>query len=463
MARQSQRRRLGIRAALIAAGVAAMAGGYVAQKQIAEARAEDAIAKLRERLPDDVRFAYRDLDASLITQSATFVDAEWQRGDRTLRAAELTIGDVARTDDGELRTGHIDARDVTGRHSDGLHIAADRIALIDLRTNPQGDALRALGGANLDGLLLRGESGELRAADLELKGATARRLDRLSAGRVTLRGLSRDGKDREVFRDVKLEGLDLSAVPPPARWDAVEAGGIAEIARNLGYDALRVGRAELHRAGKRRLLVRGLKSSQTRKGDRRIWQTGVDRIAVATTQETPPLLRILGENGTVRWHFSGQQVYDSAAGTLTFRKMAVALAEKGRLSGSIRLTGLPDRVDGFMPGRASLAQAKLASLDLTFADTGILDPALNALAERQGVSRNELVDRRLGAIARQARGASRSLQDSVESVRRFLKKGGKLRVTMKPARAVAMSEAMMAFAIRPVRTAEAMNLRIARK
>ncbi len=463
MAWQIKRRRLRIWAALLVVGIAAGAGGYIALDRMAQARAEEAIAQMRQRLPEGTRLAYSSLDASVISQSATLNAAVLRRGEQQLRAAKVTIGGVTETDGGNLRAGRIDADNVTARHPNGLRLAAARVELRDVLMSPTGDALRSLGRARVSTLSLTKGDAELRATDLGLRGATPRRLGRFSAGIIEMRGLAADTADREVFRNVTLQGLKLSPIPPPDRWTALDPGEVAGIAADLSYDALRMGKAELHRAGKRRLLVRGLESSQTREGDRRIWQTGVDHFAAHASRTGPTMARLVDDSGMLRGRFSGRQVYDVAAGTLTLKDMALEITDAGRLSGTMQFAGLPTGAQGFMPGRTSLAQAKLAALDVTFADKGVLKPALDALAAQQGVSREELIDRRLGAIDRKARDASEPVQASVHALRRFLNEGGTLHVTMDPEREVAMSKAMMAFVFQPVRTAEAMNLRIARK
>lgn len=463
MARQRKPRRLRIWAALFAVGVAVGVGGYVAQERIAESRAQDALAKMRERLPANTRFAYAGLDASLIWRSATLTSAVLQRGQNQLRAGELTLADISRTSGGNLRAGRIHARDVSGRHPTGLRLGADRVELNDVRIGPEGNALRSLGRGHVGTLTLNADESELHATDLGLEGATPRRVGRLSAAVVELRGLSGNGKDREVFRDVALQGLDISAVPPPDQWGGLDSAAIARITGDLGYDTLRVGKAEMHRKGTRRLLVRGLESSQERDGDRRTWRTGVDRFRIDKPEQMPRMARALGKDGTVSGRFSGRQVYDTAAGTLALKDMAVELADTGRLAGSVRFTGLPAGVGGFMPARADLAQAKLAALDLTLTDKGGLGPALDGFAAQQGMSRAELVDQRLRGITRKARNAAKPVRDSVEALRRFLKQGGTVRIALEPERGMAMSKVMMALLLRPVRTAEMMNLRIARQ
>ena len=462
--RGQRRRRLRLLAALFGAGIVVGAGGYVALERMAQARAETAVAKMRERLPADTRFAYSGLDASFIAQSATLTSAVFRRDGQQLRAATLTIGDVAETGGGNLRAGRIVARDVSGRDGNGLRLAADRVTLSDLVINPVGDALRSLGEAHVSTLSVGKDRAELRATDLTLGGVTPKRLGRFHAGTLELRGLTADAADREVLRDVELNGLDIAALPPLTRIPAMTPDDVATAARNLGYDALRVGKAAFYRAERRRALVRGLESRQDTDGDARIWYTGADHVALRTPESAPEMLtRMVGDDGMLRGRFAGRQVYDAKAGTLALEDMSLTVENGGELTGTLSFADLPaDSTGGFMPAQASLAQAKLAGLEVTVADKGILDPALNALAARSGLSREQLVERRLGAIAQKARGSSQTLHASVEALREFLNKGGRLRLRMDPERNIAMSKAMMAFMFRPVRTAEALNLRIER-
>jgi hypothetical protein len=456
------KRRLAI---IFAAGVVVGAAGYVALDWIAESRAEAALAKVRARLPDDARLAYSGLEASFIGQSATLDTVIVQQPGRELRANTLTVAEVGETSGGNLRAGRVTANGVTAQTDSGIRLNAGTVKLADLVVAPGGRALRSLGEARADTLSLSHGDASARIADLDLRGVSPRRIGRIDAGIVEMRGMTEDAKDREVLRGVRVDGLDFSAIPPMARTRGADPAAMAAMLRHIAYDALRIRRAAVHRGGQRHLMLRGLESRRAEtESPTRAWASGVDEVAVRMDSPRMKATGVLDDDNMLRGNVSGRQVFDPQAGTLTLSDMVVEVMRAGRLSGEIRFTGVPagGQDGGVMPDRASLAKAKLAKVDITYTDKGILDSALSALATRTGQSRDALIERRLGALREVAADGPAAVRKSVDALAAFVRDGGAIRLRMDPPRDVAMSAALMQLTFQPVQTAQALNLRLSR-
>lgn len=456
------KRRLAVIALLaLAVGV----GGYYALDRLAQSRAETALTKFQRQLPKDTGLTYTSLDARFFDRSATLRNVVFRQGDRRVRAKTATVADAARTSGGDLRAGTITASGITARTAAGLGLDAGTVRLSDVRMAAGGGTLRSLGKARVDtAAFTRGEA-SVRISDLTVTGATPRRIGRITAGIVEIDGITQSGGDREVLRNLRVDGLDIAGLPPLRRAGELDSGDVAAAVRRLDYDALELRQAEMFRDDQRRLLLRGFTSRRDGDAeDKRAWTTGVDHFRIRVDPGRVRLPNVLDEDDMLRGRAGGRQVYDPQAGTLALTDLTLAVEGAGRLTGDILVDGLPKNAASgtTVPAGAHLEQAKVAKLDVTYTDEGVLERALSALATRAGVSRDELIERRLGALTTRAREAPREIRQSVEALAAFARNGGKLRLRMAPAQSVAISQAVMGFAIRPIRTAQMLNLELSR-
>jgi len=452
-------------AMIFAAGVAVGVAGYIVLDRMAQSRAEAALAKVQRGLPDDARLTYTQLDASFITRSATLNTVIVQMGPRQIRANTLTVADVGETSGGNLRAGDVTARGITAQTGTGARVNARTARLSDLVVAPDGRTLRALGKASVDRLSLgRGEA-SVRVADLRVRDVRSRRIGRIDANVVEMRGMTDGGRDREVLRGVRIDGLNFAAVPPLPRSKGLSPAKLAAMIRELTYDAVSIRTAELYRGEERRLMLRGLKSRRLdTQSPARAWSTSVDEFAVRVDAPRMEMADVLDDDDMLRGNASGRQVYDPKAGTLAFTDMALEVLRAGRLNGELRLAGLPKgaRASGVTPDRRSLARAELAKIDIVYEDQGILDSVLSALAARAGMSRDALIERRLGALKRVAEGAPPDVRKSVAALGEFVRNGGAIRLRADPAGGVSMSRALMKLTFQPVAAASNLNLRLSR-
>lgn len=463
------KRRFGLtkrRAAIIfAAGVLVGVAGYIVLDRMAQSRAEAALAKVERQLPANARLAYADLDASFISQSATLETVTFRMAGRQIRAETVTVADVGETGGGNLRAGEVTASGIAAERDNGFRMNAGTVVLTDLILAPGAGTLRSLGTASVDTLSLSHGDATVRVADLDLRGLTPRRLGRFDAGVVEINGLTDAAGSRDVLRGLRINGLDYAAVPPVGRLEGMDPARLAAMVQKLSYDALAIREAEVHRGGERRLALRGLESRRMDADpSARAWTSGVEGFALRVDSPQLKMAGVLDQNSMLRGRISGRQIYDSKAGTLALTGMDVRVARAGRLTGEIRLTGVPAGQNGrnALPDRTKLARAKLAKVDMTYRDNGIRDAALSALATRSGMSRETLIDRRLSALENAAADAPKDVRASVAALGRFVRNGGALRLRAEPPGGVPMSAALMRLTFKPIAAAQEFNLTLSR-
>lgn len=444
-------------------GVAVMCGGaYLIADRIAQQKAEEGVREVQAALPAGSSLEYARIDASPLSGSATLETAVIQAGGRKFRAESLTIGDVAEGSDASLvRIGSLSARNVEASRGDGPQLRATTLDLTDVLLTPADGQIRAMGSGESEALTISDGTGRVHLDDVAVTDWKKLQLSRLRAGKISFESGSDESGQREVFQDVRLEGLDLRG-NDLTRQGPLTGQDLLRLSRNARYERLRIGTASIAADGQEVARVEDLEARQTitETGDA-VWMTDVGAYALRAGDKVAFDHAVVGGDGMVRGTMSGRQVYDPDAGTLLLENLKLQVDNGGELSGKLRVSGIASGTNenaATLPQPSEMQRARLDDLSMRYADAGLLALGLDALAGQAGTSREALIERYAAILKKRAQSASEATRTSLNALEAFVTEGGTLNLSVKLEKPVPFSELALAFMMRPVRTAEFINL-----